>query len=303
MRECIYIMLNPAFPNLVKIGRTSRDVQTRKHELSKNTNIPFDFEVVYREYVTDSFLAEQRIHFELDIYRVNANREFFKLELSYAIERVKEILVKYRFDIPQNSDLLINTRNREHLSSIYDSITKTVEELEERELYSEAILVLNNLVEIDKYNPKIFQWRGWLHWLDEKNDLAKIDYIRAISLGPDSTSFLRLAQICFDEKKTPEAIDYYSKAISLEESRVNYIGRGLCWRDLEYYTKAISDFTKAIELDGHEADTAPYFYRATCYFALMKFSESVNDLRTVILINPQHQAKELIMSYEKFIKN
>ena len=42
-----YVLTNQAFPHLVKIGSTDRDVNTRASELSNNTGVPHQYVVAY----------------------------------------------------------------------------------------------------------------------------------------------------------------------------------------------------------------------------------------------------------------
>lgn len=44
--ETIYILKNPAFKDMVKIGITDRDINVRLKELN-NTSVPKPFEVLY----------------------------------------------------------------------------------------------------------------------------------------------------------------------------------------------------------------------------------------------------------------
>jgi len=60
----VYILLNPAFPRQVKIGRTARDPQKRANELSRQTGVPDDFIVLYEEIVSDAERVETLLHKE-----------------------------------------------------------------------------------------------------------------------------------------------------------------------------------------------------------------------------------------------
>lgn len=89
----IYILSNPAMPGLLKIGRTDRDTPQRAKELSSSTGVPIDFKIEHTFEVFDSAKSERDIHAFLEKlgFRVNKNREFFEIDLNYAIEIVRKI--------------------------------------------------------------------------------------------------------------------------------------------------------------------------------------------------------------------
>jgi hypothetical protein len=88
----IYILVNPSMGNLVKIGKTTRAPRTRIAELSSATGVPMPFTLAFDAYVEDCSRAETYVHarLEKDGYRVTANREFFNVDLSTAINVVLE---------------------------------------------------------------------------------------------------------------------------------------------------------------------------------------------------------------------
>jgi len=91
----VYILTNPSMPGLVKIGKTTRNSQTRAREISSGTGVPTPYKVAHERWVVDCHAAEREIHAELTRQRRNKNREFFKLKLDEAIEIVDEICDKY----------------------------------------------------------------------------------------------------------------------------------------------------------------------------------------------------------------
>lgn len=78
--ESVYVLSNPSYPNIYKIGKTTRSVEERMNELN-NTSVltPFKLEI---EFKTDNCHdLEKYLHKKLDRYRVNKKREFFKCDL------------------------------------------------------------------------------------------------------------------------------------------------------------------------------------------------------------------------------
>lgn len=86
--EWVYILSNPSMPGLLKIGMTKRDPKIRARELASETGVPTKFEIEYAVQVTDALAVEQSVHKRLNRYRVNSDREFFKVD----IKRAKKVV-------------------------------------------------------------------------------------------------------------------------------------------------------------------------------------------------------------------
>lgn len=101
MEGYVYILINPAMPGLLKIGCTKRSPEERSRELSGSTGVPLDFQIAYEIYTSDMNELENKIHLILDGYRINRNREFFKYDLSLAInlirKKAEEIQLDFRY--------------------------------------------------------------------------------------------------------------------------------------------------------------------------------------------------------------
>lgn len=80
----IYILTNPAMPELIKIGKCKMTPEMRATQLSKHTGMPFPFSVYYKQYTPFATEAEMLIHAELTEHRVDVLKEFFKLEREVA---------------------------------------------------------------------------------------------------------------------------------------------------------------------------------------------------------------------------
>ena len=60
----IYILTNPSFPNLVKIGY-AKDVERRVKELNRSSCIPFSFRI-YGYYRVNTELSDKALHNIID---------------------------------------------------------------------------------------------------------------------------------------------------------------------------------------------------------------------------------------------
>lgn len=94
----IYILVNPAFPNYVKIGRTTKDPEIRARELSSGTGVPAPYGVAWDVTVNDCHKVERLIHNELAYARARNDREFFTIPLRKAISVVSEIVAPFECD-------------------------------------------------------------------------------------------------------------------------------------------------------------------------------------------------------------
>tara|TARA_B100000242_G_scaffold275706_1_gene230986 strand:- start:415 stop:618 length:204 start_codon:yes stop_codon:yes gene_type:complete len=61
MEGSVYVLTNPAMPNMVKIGKTMRDVELRLADLN-STGVPLPIECDYAARVKDVDKTEKRFH-------------------------------------------------------------------------------------------------------------------------------------------------------------------------------------------------------------------------------------------------
>ena len=87
----IYIMLNPSFPNLLKIGRTYKTPEERAKEMY-TSGIPTPFIVAYKHEVGDCILVENLVHEKLSKKRNNYKREFFNIPEKEAIKAIQDVV-------------------------------------------------------------------------------------------------------------------------------------------------------------------------------------------------------------------
>ncbi len=73
----VYVLINEAMPDLVKIGKTT-DLEGRIRGLD-NTSIPLPFECFYAARVADPDFVERQLHDAFGDHRIRSNREFFRI--------------------------------------------------------------------------------------------------------------------------------------------------------------------------------------------------------------------------------
>jgi hypothetical protein len=86
----VYILINPAFPDLIKIGRTSKTSESRALELS-TTGTPDKFVVVFDVLVDNCIEVESEMHAIFSSSRYAENREFFRVPVKKAIATLQSI--------------------------------------------------------------------------------------------------------------------------------------------------------------------------------------------------------------------
>lgn len=91
----IYILVNPAFPRYVKIGKTTKNPEVRAKKISSGTGMPAQYEVAWDVFVKDCDQVERIVHKKLDDIRVKKDREFFAIQLKDAISLLSEIVAPF----------------------------------------------------------------------------------------------------------------------------------------------------------------------------------------------------------------
>lgn len=90
----VYVLSNPTMQGLVKVGHAS-NISDRIYQLSSATGVPLPFKL---EHAVESVVAEydeETAHLWLNPWRVSVSREFFKCDISLAVEAV-DLAVNYR---------------------------------------------------------------------------------------------------------------------------------------------------------------------------------------------------------------
>lgn len=90
--EYVYIISNPSYDGLLKVGYTTREPEVRIRELfSTGVPTPFEIEKIIVVPSGTGKEIEGLIHQELDEYRVNSRREFFKIEVDDVVKALGNI--------------------------------------------------------------------------------------------------------------------------------------------------------------------------------------------------------------------
>jgi hypothetical protein len=93
--EWVYILSNPAIPNMVKIGYTSKSPLERAHQISRGTGVPLGFEVEWAYKCYKGERIEKEVHKYFKKQMVNTQKEFFRVTLEEAKSIIEKIGKKY----------------------------------------------------------------------------------------------------------------------------------------------------------------------------------------------------------------
>jgi len=131
----VYVLSNPAMPELHKIGFSNDDeVDYRITDLwSSGVPEPFKLEAYSKN--SDARQLEKQIHKLLDEYRLNKDREFFKIPIESLLEILQTSLPNIEWNIGETYEL---KKKKNWLDSFKRELTKLSYDVEEFEKYAES---------------------------------------------------------------------------------------------------------------------------------------------------------------------
>ena len=135
MAGFVYIMSNPAFPNLLKIGMTTKDPATFRVDELNSTGVPRPFKCEYYAFVDDHERLEKMVHTALRHDRENDQREFFAVGCAKAINVIRDqanslAMLKHEevFYISPEDLILERQQREEQLKLEHEAIEKLARE-------------------------------------------------------------------------------------------------------------------------------------------------------------------------------
>lgn len=97
-KQYVYILTNDTMPGLVKIGYTKNDPSKRARQINAATGVAMDFNVEWAYPCYNGFELEQEVHRYLDSFRLNKNREFFRMTVEEAKSVVERLGKRYNVE-------------------------------------------------------------------------------------------------------------------------------------------------------------------------------------------------------------
>ena len=133
------------------------------------------------------------------------------------------------------------------------------------------------------------------HWVSKGNyalskkefDNALYAYNKVIKKKPTlAIAYHNRGMVYYYKNQNDLAMSDYTKAIELEKLAGSYNNRGVIYKITGQYDKAISDFDKAIELD--KKDVMVYINKAETYEELGRKLEAIEAYKSYLLFAPPY---------------
>lgn len=130
-QQYVYVMSNTSFPEFLKIGWTREHPSIRANDLY-TTGVPNPFIIENVIETPDGSKLEKQIHNHIKNYRVNDNREFFKISKDELYEKLTNEL-QLELKLITNINTPINTRKTYHkkvneIKLLYEEVKKEIDE-------------------------------------------------------------------------------------------------------------------------------------------------------------------------------
>jgi hypothetical protein len=95
IRGWVYIIVNKAIKDLIKIGYSSKDPYLRASDFA-GTGVPHKYRVVYDALVDDPYKIEQLVH--SDLKRFNEDKEWFNCSVQQGIASIRRNSIKIHLE-------------------------------------------------------------------------------------------------------------------------------------------------------------------------------------------------------------
>jgi tetratricopeptide (TPR) repeat protein len=137
----------------------------------------------------------------------------------------------------------------------------------------ESIIDFTNGIVADRTHDYNYLTRGQQYLKMDKIDLATLDFESYLKIcGADDYCFANIGMMFADVKLWAKAIEYYDKAITLEESGndvdvLQYLDRARCKVQINDFNGAIKDYQKVVAVAKSKSEDRYYAFRES-YFEM-----------------------------------
>jgi tetratricopeptide (TPR) repeat protein len=160
--------------------------------------------------------------------------------------------------------------------------------------YKKALDDYHIMLKLDENNIDAINSIGLIYWIQGKNDLAILEFNKAINLeNQDKISlapcYRNRASVFAEKGLYVEAISDFNKAIELDsENPYRYYDRANFYKEfINDYDNALIDYSKAIDLDQQNIDF--YYARGNLYDDyLNQEDKAIKDFEKVLEIDSEH---------------
>ncbi|MCB2194783.1 MAG: tetratricopeptide repeat protein [Bacteroidetes bacterium] len=181
-----------------------------------------------------------------------------------------------------------------HAQADVGSITGIAEDLVKLKRFEEALEKYNEALDyLPSYAPAIDGKANLLIMLEDYKAAGKLidDAIKKNSDYPHF--YLTRGKILIHKDKYEDAIDDLNRALDLSkgsndkllENKI-YVNRGAAYQKLLKYDAALSDYSKAIQLNDNNPNV--FLYRGYLFYKTNEYEEALRDFNIVIEIDPEN---------------
>ena len=234
-------------------------------------------------YLNNEFLSNRKV--------LEGNKFFWRGRLDDAINLYKEAI-----SLNEYNASAYNWRGNLYNSLAEGQKVISIAESNRRQ----AINDFEMAIRLNQNYSEAFGNRG-LAYYGAKNFSAAIkDFSRAIQLEPTiSQNYVYRAQ-CYRQTDKNLALNDFNKAVELE-SGASYVffNRGSFFeQDLKDFSKALEDYTRAIELERRESTLPIYFNnRGSVYQKMKLYGKAIDDYTRAIEISERLEQKNPLLAW------
>ncbi len=175
-----------------------------------------------------------------------------------------------------------------------ESITGIAEDLVKLKRFEEALEKYEEALDyLPSYAPAIDGKANLLIMMEDYKSAGKL-IENAIKNNSDYPHFyLTQGKILIHKDKYEEAIENLNRALDLSQGTNDkflenkiYVNRGAAYQKLLNYDAALSDYSKAIQLNDNNPNV--FLYRGYLYYQTNEYEEALRDFDIVIEIDPEN---------------
>lgn len=273
-RGYVYVMINPSYKDIVKIGKTTKDPEERAKELSSATGVATPFLVVYKRLFNNCNTAEKMLHQILTERgcRVNEAREFFSVSITDAIDLILSIkdsdgLFYESVDTKANNDENnLSEIYYQQANDSYNGNNNTFQDIDK------ALQLYRKSAELGNHNAWLDMGLIYLH--DKSNHKEALVCFHKGSENDNSFCFAELGKIYMNEnlkyynRKNADLawtnffklIDNNSRKLEFDENKVSvYISEFIIYSQI--YNQQITAF-----FEQYISKYLAYIYNSVTHF-------------------------------------
>jgi len=233
------------------------------------------------EYVSNEFLSNNKV--------AEGNKFFYRGRFDDAITLYTEAI-----KINEYNEVAYNLRG--NIYNIQSMLQKDIPIAEDKR--RQSINDLDKAIRLNNNYASAFSNRGFVYLNAKLFGQAIKDFNRAIQLEPnEAQNYVYRAQ-CNRPTDKNLAISDFNKAVELApKNSYVYVARGNFYeQDLKDFSKALADYTRAIELERRENELALYYYnRGGIYQKINDYGRAIDDYtRGITIINDSQQKNPLL---------